>query len=118
MTTSTTEIRSARATDVLVAEDCLTADLAGGHGISVPLQWYPRQSYANAQERGHWELIGEGVGIHWPDLVEDISIEGLLAGRRSGESQRSLKRWLDAKRDGLPLTLDALQKRERRGLGD
>jgi len=48
-------------------------------------------------QRSHWKLIGKGVGIHWEDLDEDVSVEGLLAGRRSGESQASLKRWLDAR---------------------
>ncbi len=113
MVTSAIELESARATDVSLSEDCLTVDLADGRSISVPLLWYPRLSHGNAQERGHWELIGDGVGIHWPDLDEDISIEALLVGRRSGESQRSFKRWLDAKGENRPQTLDALREHER-----
>ena len=63
-------------------------------------------------------LIGGGQGIHWPDLDEDISIEGLLAGRKSGESHRSFQQWLEAKRAGRELTLNELtayeQKRQQR----
>jgi hypothetical protein len=60
----------------------------------VPLGWYPRLEHANAAERADWRLIGKGQGIHWEDIDEDISIEGLLAGKPSGESQASFKRWL------------------------
>lgn len=73
----------------------LTVDLVDGRSLSIPLIWYPRLWHGTDQERQHWEWIGDGVGIHWPDLDEDISIEGLLLGRRSGESQRSLQRWLE-----------------------
>ncbi len=73
----------------------LTVELADGRTVSVPLLWYPRLANATADERRNWRLIGRGEGIHWPDLDEDISVAGLLAGRRSGESQRSLKRWLE-----------------------
>ena len=55
------------------------------------------------QERDNWELIGHGEGIHWPDLDEDISVEGLIAGRQSGEGVKSFRRWLKAKREGRPL---------------
>jgi hypothetical protein len=50
--------------------------------------------HGNLQERANWRLIGKGEGIHWSDLDEDISVESLLTGRRSGESQESLRRWL------------------------
>ncbi len=118
MVISATEIQTPRATDVSVSEDSLTVDLADGRSISVPLLWYPRLTHADARERDHWELIGEGEGIHWPDLDEDLSIEGLLAGRPSGESQRSFQRWLEAKREGRPLSLDALREHERQERGD
>lgn len=118
MVISATEIQTPRATDVSVSQDSLTVDLADGRSISVPLLWYPRLTHANAEERDHWELIGEGEGIHWPDLDEDLSIEGILAGRRSGESQRSFQRWLEAKREGRPLTFDALREHERQERGD
>jgi hypothetical protein len=58
----------------------------------VPLVWYPRLAHATLDERAHWRLIGRGEGIHWPDLDEDISIAGLLAGKRSGESRRAFER--------------------------
>ena len=80
-----------------MTEDTLTAELSDGRTISVPLAWYPRLVHAAPEERGNWELIGRGQGIHWPDLDEDISVENLLAGRKSGESQRSFKQWLEAK---------------------
>ena len=83
----------------------LTAELSDGRSISVPLAWYPRLVHAIEQERDNWRLIGRGEGIHWPDLDEDISVEGLLAGRASGESQQSLQRWLVAKRDGQNLEI-------------
>ncbi|HEX2094141.1 MAG TPA: DUF2442 domain-containing protein [Longimicrobiaceae bacterium] len=98
MSTSTTEIRIPDATDVRVTDDALTVDLSDGRTLSVPLAWFPRLAHATAEERNHWRLIGRGEGIHWPDLDEDISVEGLLAGRPSGESQRSLKRWLELRR--------------------
>jgi hypothetical protein len=80
---------------ITVTDDALVVDLADGRTISLPLVWYPRLWYGTAQERGNWEWIGENEGIHWPDLDEDISIEGVVAGRRSAESQSSLKRWLE-----------------------
>ncbi len=100
------------ATTILVTEDTLTAELSDGRTISVPLDWYPRLVHATLQERNRWELFAEGNHIHWPDLDEDLSVEGLLAGRPSGESQRSFERWLAAKREGRPLTLDALRRHE------
>ena len=80
-----------------MTEDTLQVELSDGRTISVPLAWYPRLVQADKEERDRWELIGEGQGIHWPDLDEDISVEGLIAGRQSGESQRSFKRWLEAR---------------------
>jgi hypothetical protein len=84
---------------VEVTEDALTVDLEDGRTISVPLAWYPRLLHATPAERSHWRLIGRGEGIHWPDLDEDVSVEGLLAGRASGEGQSSLQRWLTARRN-------------------
>ena len=98
MTTSTTEIRVPEATDVAVTDESLTVELSDGRTISVPLAWYPRLTHATPEERQRWRLIGRGEGIHWTDLDEDVSIEGLLAGRPSGESQKSLKRWLEQRR--------------------
>lgn len=88
------------AEEVSVSEDTLTAELSDGRTISVPLAWYPRLIHGTIDERNNWRLIGGGQGIHWPDLDEDISIESLLAGRHSGESQHSLKRWHDERQAG------------------
>jgi hypothetical protein len=72
---------TALAVSVAVTDDALTAELEDGRTISVPLPWYPRLLNGTMAERHNWRLIGRGSGIHWPDLDEDISVEGLLAGR-------------------------------------
>ena len=98
MTTSAAEIRLSPATGVRVSDDTLAVDLADGRTISVPLEWFPRLVHATAAERDGWQIGGGGGGgggVRWPDLDEDISVEGLLAGRASQESQSSLKRWLN-----------------------
>jgi hypothetical protein len=81
-----------------MSRDSLIVDLHDGRTVSVPLSWYPRLAYGSAKERQQWELIGPGIGIHWPALDEDISIEGLLKGMPSGESPDSFSRWLSSKR--------------------
>ena len=102
MSTSSTptETSEARAQRVSVTEHSLVVDLVDGRIISVPLGWYPRLAHGTPAERSRWRLIGDGEGIHWPDLDEDISVEGLLAGRRSGETQASLRRWLESRKAG------------------
>ena len=97
MTSSLTEIAVPAATDIVVTDDTLTVDLSDGRTISVPLAWYPRLVHGTQEERANWRLIGRGEGIHWPQLDEDISVEGLIAGKPSGESQRSLARWIEAR---------------------
>ncbi|MBS3916529.1 MAG: DUF2442 domain-containing protein [Sulfuritalea sp.] len=82
------------AESVTITDDTLCVDLSDGRSILAPLAWYPRLMHASAAERDNWRLIGRGEGIHWRDIDEDISVEGLLAGRPSGESQTSLARWL------------------------
>ncbi len=94
MNISGTELRAALARSVSVTEDALIADLADGRTITVPLAWFPRLAHGTPAERDNWRLIASGEGIHWPELDEDISVESLLAGRRSGETQDSLRRWL------------------------
>ena len=94
MSTSRVEIEVPFAQDVRVTDDTLSVDLSDGRSISVPVAWFPRLVHASAEERRHWRLIGSGHGIHWEDLDEDISVEGLLAGKPSGESQASLAQWL------------------------
>ena len=86
-----------RAHEVGIREDCVVVDLADGRTMTVPLLWYPRLWYGSETERAHFEILGEGRYIHWPDLDEDLSVAGMLAGRRSGESAESLKRWLAAR---------------------
>ena len=94
MTTSSTEIRQVLAQSVRVTDDALIVDLTDGRTLSVPLAWYPRLVHGTPSERGNWRLIGRGEGIHWPQLDEDLSVDGLLAGRGSGETQASLQKWL------------------------
>ena len=105
MSISTIAVRVPDAKVVEVTEDALTADLSDDRTTSVPPTRYPRLVHATIDERRNWRLVGGGAGIHWPDPDEDLSVEGLLAGRPSGESQRSLKRWLETKSAGGDLTL-------------
>jgi hypothetical protein len=97
MTISVNEIEIPYAEAVTVTEDTLSVDLSDGRTISVPIAWFPRLLYATPEERLNWRLIGKGHGIHWEDLDEDISIEGLLAGKPSGEGQMSFKKWLESR---------------------
>ncbi len=75
-----------RVQSVSVTDDELSVALMDGRRISVPLAWYPRLANATAAERAHWELAGGGYGIHWPDLDEDLSTEGLLRGARAPQA--------------------------------
>jgi hypothetical protein len=83
-----------QASEVMVSKEEITAQLTDGRTIIVPLMWYPRLKHATAQERNIWKLIGDGEGIHWKELDEDISVRNLLLGQPSGESQKSFERWL------------------------
>lgn len=69
-----------RVKDVHFTEDSLSVDLADGRTISVPLAWYPRLLHASEGQRQNWQICGGGFGIHWPDIDEDLSTEGLLRG--------------------------------------
>ena len=120
------EVKIPEAEKVTVTEDALMAELSDGRTISVPLAWYPRLVHAAQEERDNWELIGNGQGIRWPDLDEDLSVEGLIGGRPSGESQKFFKRWLEAKRAGRSMLLydlahaqakDAMGEQSKRGAG-
>jgi hypothetical protein len=95
MTTSNVEIIVPAVETVRVTDETLTVDLSDGRTLSVPLMWFPRLVHATPEERAEWRLIGRGEGVHWAALDEDISVEGLIAGRPSGESQASLRDWLD-----------------------
>jgi hypothetical protein len=97
MTISSNDLR-AKATRIQVMDDRLVVDLDDGRSITVPIAWCPRPQHANPAERANARLIGGGEGFHWPDLDEDLSVEGLLAGRRSGESLASLNRWFSSRK--------------------
>ncbi|MDZ7761743.1 MAG: DUF2442 domain-containing protein [Desulfovermiculus sp.] len=102
MSTLAVNIETLYAVNVQITEDTITVDLSDGRTISAPLAWFPRLEYANSEERANWRLIGKGQGIYWEDLDEDISVDGLLAGRPSGESKDSLKKWLVGRRSPSP----------------
>ena len=87
-----------RIVSVTVTDDTLSADLEDGRTISVPLGWYPRLANGIPAERANFQISGAGYGVHWPDLDEDIGVEGLLLGRKSTESSASLERWLQARK--------------------
>ena len=105
MTNSTVEIEVPGATTIAVTESALIAHLADGRIISTPLEWYPRLAHATPEERDNWEIFGDGRYFHWPDLDEDLGVEGMLAGWPSRESPRSFQRWREAKQAGLPVNI-------------
>jgi hypothetical protein len=86
--------REANAVAVQVSDDRIIVQLDDGRSIAAPLAWFPRLTHATPAERNRWELWGSGYAIEWPDVDEHISVAGLLAGRKSGESAASLNRWL------------------------
>jgi hypothetical protein len=69
--------------NVSIDDDRLVVELMDGRLIGVPLAWYPRLANATQEQRNHWEVAGAGYGIHWPDIDEDLSTEGLLLGRKA-----------------------------------
>jgi hypothetical protein len=111
MNISAVEIEIPLAQSVKVTEDTLHVDLSDGRTISAPLAWYPRLLHARPAERQDWRLIAKGRAIHWQAIDEDISVEGLLAGRASGESQKSFKKWLRARSSRLGRSTRARRKR-------
>jgi hypothetical protein len=98
MSTLVVDTESMLAKSVALTSDSLIVELSDGRTISVPLAWYPRLQHGKPKERNKWQLIGRGDGIHWPDLDEDISIAGLVAGRPSGESAKSLELWMKSRK--------------------
>lgn len=92
--TNSAEVTLARVLTVLITEDTLSVDLEDGRTISVPIGWYPRLAHGTDAERGNFTISGAGYGIHWPDLDEDIGVQGLLLGKPSSESPGSFERWL------------------------
>lgn len=95
MSISAVEIEVPKIKEVTTTEDTLTVELSDARTISVPLAWFPRLIHSTQKERNNWRLIGKGEGIHWEDIDEDISVEGLLFGKPSGETQESFKKWLN-----------------------
>lgn len=91
MSSLTSEVKTEK---VAVTDKHLSVELSDGRTIVVPLSWYPRLERGTLEERNNWKLIGSSEGIRWPDLDEDISVENLLHGNPSGESNESFLRWL------------------------
>jgi hypothetical protein len=85
----------ARIVAVTVSDDTLSVDLDDGRTVSVPIGWYPRLAHGTPAERANFQIAGAGYGIHWPDLDEDIGVDGLLLGKKSRESPASFERWLE-----------------------
>jgi hypothetical protein len=92
----------AKAVQVIVTDDSLTVDLDDGRTISVPIGWYPRLAYGTPEERSNVRIAGAGYGLHWPDLDEDIGVDGLLLGKKSSESVPSFTRWLERRAQARP----------------
>ena len=87
-----------RVLNVSVTDDTLSVDLEDGRTIAIPIGWYPRLAHGTPAERANLHISGAGYGIHWPDLDEDIGIEGLLLGKKSSESPASFERWLQRRK--------------------
>jgi len=103
-----------RAVRVSVTDDTLSVDLEDGRTISVPIGWYPRLAHGTPKERAHFQISGAGYGIHWPDLDEDIGVEGLLLGKKSAENRASLERWLRGRRRKQRRTQPAMRRERTR----
>lgn len=78
-----------RVKNVTFTEDCISVDLMDGRTISAPLIWYPRLYHATAEQLANWQVSGGGYGIHWPDIDEDLSTEGLLRGAPAPSQQHN-----------------------------
>ncbi len=92
------DIPEARAQSVSLSDEALSVDLVDGRTVIVPLLWFPRLWHGSKEERNNFEIFGDGAYLHWPDLDEDLTVAGLLEGKRSGESATSLKKWLAARK--------------------
>ena len=86
---SSTQSAGERVKDVHFTEDTISVDLLDGRTITVPLAWYPRLLHATREQRENWQLAGGGYGMHWPDVDEDLSTEGLLRGAPARGSHES-----------------------------
>ena len=94
MSTSAENLYPAMAAAISFEESRLVVELKDGRTLYVPVSWYPRLEAATPDERLNYELMGDGTGIHWPDVVEDISVSALLAGKKSNERPENIKKWL------------------------
>ena len=99
--TNSVVVTLARVLKIAVTDDTLSVDLEDGRTVAVPIGWYPRLAHGTNSERSNFEISGSGYGVHWPDLDEDIGVEGLLLGKRSSESPSSFEHWLKRRRDKL-----------------
>ena len=97
MSTSATNLVQPAAIRVAVTDLTIEVELNDGRSLSVPISWYPRLEHATEAERANWTLMGSGVGIHWPDIDEDISVEALVAGKASNETGASLAEWIKSR---------------------
>lgn len=97
MSSSVIELDIPLVQDASITHESLHVELSDGRSVTVPLSWFPRLLHGHEEERNNWRLIGKGEGIHWDDLDEDISVENLLLGWPSSESQASLKKWLEGR---------------------
>ena len=88
MTSFAVEVQQALASDVRVTDDEIIVTLVDGRRIAAPIVWFPRLLNASPEVRANWRLIGDGIGIHWPEVDEDISVSGLLKGLPSIEFYR------------------------------
>jgi hypothetical protein len=100
--TSSLTLTPVRIINVTVTDDTLSVALEDGRTIAIPIDWYPRLAYGTPAERANFQISGAGYGIHWPDLDEDIGVEGLLLGKKSSESQASFERWLQRRQATQP----------------
>jgi hypothetical protein len=116
MSTSSLANDAVGAKYVRITARALVVELRDGRTVSVPLEWYPRLAHGTPRERQQWELIGPGLGIQWPALDEDISVDGLLQGRPSGESKASFARWLKARQRPANRRLQPAKARQRSGI--
>lgn len=97
MTISAPDLKTPYAVSASMDDEALSIELSDGRRISAPLAWYPRLMHATGAERQNCRIIGQGSGLHWPDVEEDISVESIIKGRPSMESAASLKRWLEGR---------------------
>lgn len=102
MSSLAAEQREPRARSIAVTEESLTVDLVDGRTIIVPLVSYPRLWHGTPEERNRFEIFGDGMYIHWPDLDEDLTVAGLLAGLPPSEASQSLKKWLEERGQRTP----------------